>query len=112
MNTHTCLYNENNSIKQNISQEQEQKEEEKEYDCFYWYELGQELVNWSKKYNKLRNKLKTNDDLKKMCNDFNTKLIQLKKDYRELVDKVEKLQELESVLPDCECDSCDKTRWF
>ena len=107
MNTHTCLYNENNSIKQNISHEETQEEEE--YDCFYWYELGQELVDWSKKYNKLRNKLRTNDDIKKMCNDFNTKLIQLKKDYRELVNKVEKLQELESIVSDCESDSYDKT---
>ena len=40
MNTHTCLYNENNPIKQNISHEetQEEKEYEKEYDCFYWYQ--------------------------------------------------------------------------
>ena len=50
----------------------------------------------------MRNKLKTNDDIKKMCNDLNTKLIQLKKDYRGLVNKVEKLQELEAVVPDCE----------
>jgi hypothetical protein len=58
----------------------------------------------------LRNKLRTNDDIKKTCNEFNTKLIQLKKDYRGLVNKVEKLQELVSIVPDCESDSCDKTR--
>jgi len=104
MNTYNC--NDNETIKQNVI------DNESEYNSFYWYNLKQELLDWTKKYNNLINNLKPNDELKKLCDDFYTNLKRLKSEYEEIVNKLDEILEQESVLPDCECDTCDRTRYF
>jgi hypothetical protein len=66
MNTYNC--NDNETIKQNVI------DNKSEYNSFYWYNLNQELSDWSIKYNNLINNLKPNDELKKLCDDFYTNL--------------------------------------
>ena len=89
MNIHNC--NDNESIKQN------EIDNKPEYNSFYWYGLKQELLDWSIKYNNLINNLKPNDELKKLCDDFNTNLNQLKSEYQEIVNKLDEILEQESL---------------
>ena len=83
MNIHN--YNDNNFITQN------ENDNESEYNSFYWYGLKEELSDWSIKYNNLINNLKPNDELKKLCDDFNTNLNQLNSEYQEIVNKLDEI---------------------
>ena len=89
MNIHKC--NDNESIKQN------EIDNKPEYNSFYWYGLKEELSDWSIKYNNLINNLKSNDEFKKLCDDFNTNLNQLKSEYQEIVNKLDEILEQESL---------------
>ena len=89
MDTHNC--NDNESIKQN------EIDNKPEYNSFYWYGLKEELSDWSIKYNNLINNLKSNDEFKKLCDDFNTNLNQLKSEYQEIVNKLDEILEQESL---------------